>query len=200
MEQPKLISETLKYEGKIFKVVQRKLQQEDGSIITRDVVIKDKTVAGLIVNEKGEVYVQQEYRSGINQVTWGLPSGMVETWELPSTAIKREVLEETGYELIDTPKEIGDGGALSEGFTNEIQHVFLCKVDTRNGKKEQNLDKGEHITNGQWLNPQSIVNDIIENIDVKAKVSSMSGQYLVACYCYLLVLGGFEYLMNEEGK
>lgn len=191
MKEPKIISETLKYEGKIFNVVQRELEQEDGTIITRDVVIKQKTVSAIIMNEKGEVYLQQEYRSGINQVTWGFPSGIVEDWEQPSTAVKREVLEETGYKLFEEPHEIGNGGALSEGFTNEIQHIFMCNVNTKNGRTSQNLDDGEHITNGRWVAPQDIANSILNTSDNKTPyLSSMSGQYLLSTYCFALLLGG----------
>lgn len=198
MEEPKLISETLKYEGKIFKVVQRELEQEDGTVIIRDVVIKRSTVLGLIFNERGEVYVQQEYRSGINRVTWGFPSGIIED-ENPIMAIKREVLEETGYELLEDPV-IHAVGALSEGFTNESQFVGICKVNTNNVRYHQNLDEGEHITNGKWVKPDEITNSILykgvslddtQQQAEKPHITSMAGQFALSTYCFSSILNDF---------
>lgn len=170
MIKPEILDETLKYEGKIFKVVQRRLKQEDGSIITRDVVLKNPCVMGLIINEKGEIYLQDEYRSGIDDITTGFPAGIIEDDELPIDALEREVLEETGYKPKKTVM-IGSGN-VSEGFTNEVHSLGLCWVDTEDGKAEQNLDEDEHITNGRWVNSN----------EFNPRITSLSGQKLLETF------------------
>ena len=49
-------------------------------------------VAGLIRNNMGELLLQQK-----SDDSWSLPAGAIEPSETPEQAIKREVLEETGY-------------------------------------------------------------------------------------------------------
>lgn len=57
------------------------------------------SVAVIIVNEKSEVllldHVLRPY------VSWGIPGGFIKAGEQPETAVRREILEETGLELID---------------------------------------------------------------------------------------------------
>lgn len=55
------------------------------------------SVGAVILNEKNELLLQQK-RDG----SWSLPSGMIEPGESPSKALKREVLEETGYSVAIT--------------------------------------------------------------------------------------------------
>lgn len=172
MNKPEIISEELKYEGKIFKVVQRKLKLEDGSTMIRDVVIKNSSVSAIITDGYGKVYVQEEYRSGIDKVTLGFPAGLIEADESPEEAIKREILEETGYDVVHS-MFVGKG-ALSEGFTNEEQYIYMCRVDTSNGHSSLDLDKDEHITNGSWVYP----GDLLYTTKDGLNLTSMSGKYL----------------------
>jgi mutator protein MutT len=53
-------------------------------------------VRALILNEEGEVLLQQRADTG----RWGLPGGAVELGETALEALKREVLEETGLIVI----------------------------------------------------------------------------------------------------
>lgn len=172
VNKPEIISEEVKYGGKIFKVVQRKLKLEDGSTMTRDVVLKNSSVSAIITDGYGKVYVQEEYRSGINKVTLGFPAGLVEPNESPEEAIEREVLEETGYEVVHS-MFVGKG-ALSEGFTNEEQYIYMCRVDTSGGQSSLDLDKDEHITNGRWVYP----GDLLYTTKDGLNLTSMSGKYL----------------------
>ena len=50
------------------------------------------SVAGLIRNNKGELLLQKK-----SDGSWSLPAGAIEPSETPEQAIKREILEETGY-------------------------------------------------------------------------------------------------------
>ena len=54
-------------------------------------------VRALILNERGEVLLQRRRDSGL----WGVPGGAVEIGETAFEALKREVREETGLEVIE---------------------------------------------------------------------------------------------------
>jgi 8-oxo-dGTP pyrophosphatase MutT (NUDIX family) len=53
-------------------------------------------VAAVIVNDRGEVLLQRRSDDG----RWGLPGGAMEPGEEPAETLVREVLEETGLEVV----------------------------------------------------------------------------------------------------
>lgn len=72
-------------------------------------VIKSSAESAVIVAESddGKILITHEYRHAIGKFVYGLPGGLVDEGELPLTAAKRELLEETGctaksYEIIGT--------------------------------------------------------------------------------------------------
>ena len=75
---------------------------------------------GCILNEKGEVLLQQ--RGDCNQ--WGLPGGTVELGETPQMAAIREVKEETGLDV-----EVGELIGIYTDFD----------VECANGDKFQSI-------------------------------------------------------------
>ena len=55
-------------------------------------------VVGLIENERGELLVlHHTYR---REYPWGLPTGFLEHGEQPEAALRREIAEETGLEVV----------------------------------------------------------------------------------------------------
>ncbi|HQP31994.1 MAG TPA: NUDIX domain-containing protein, partial [Deltaproteobacteria bacterium] len=64
-------------------------------------------VRALILNERGEVLLQRRRDSGL----WGVPGGAVEIGETAFEALKREVREETGLEVMEAePMALYSGG------------------------------------------------------------------------------------------
>lgn len=58
-------------------------------------------VVGIVRNERGELLLlRHTYRHGH---PWGLPTGFLERREQPSTALQREIREETGFEVELSP-------------------------------------------------------------------------------------------------
>ncbi|WP_238930585.1 NUDIX domain-containing protein [Vibrio sp. S9_S30] len=66
-------------------------------------------VAAVILDERKRLLIQQKQDG-----SWSLPAGMIEPSESPSAAIKREVLEETGY-TVSAMKILG--AFVGEGFS-----------------------------------------------------------------------------------
>ena len=100
-------------------------------------------VNALAVTTENKILLNREYRHGTGEVKLELPSGTVDENETPEEAIKRELLEETGYafEKIILTSKVCPNPA---NHTNYV-HCFLAL----GGEKvaEQKLDIGEQIEN-----------------------------------------------------
>lgn len=94
------------------------------------------------ITEDGNVVLVEQYRHGTEKMSLEIPAGIMEKSDKdPLEAVKRELLEETGY----ASEEIEQIGVLAPNpaIQNNYQYCFLAK----NAKKvaEQDLDDGEHL-------------------------------------------------------
>jgi ADP-ribose pyrophosphatase len=98
-------------------------------------------VNALCITEDGKVVMVKQYRHGIDSIEIELPGGVSEEGESPEEAVKRETLEETGYEFSKV-KYLGKICA-NPSTTNNFMHMFLAT----GGKKvaEQKLDDTEDV-------------------------------------------------------
>ena len=87
------------------------------------------------------VVLVEQYRHGLRQTRTEFPAGTVEVGEEPLAAIKRELLEETGY-ASDEWHLLGSAPVNPHVQTNRI-HSFLALNARRIA--EQDLDDGELI-------------------------------------------------------
>jgi 8-oxo-dGTP pyrophosphatase MutT (NUDIX family) len=93
------------------------------------------------LTEEGQVIMVKQYRHGINDVGIEAPGGVAEDGEDPETAVRREVLEETGYEF----KHFEHLGKIcaNPSTTNNFTHMFLATGGIK--VADQNLDESEDI-------------------------------------------------------
>lgn len=87
-----------------------------------------------IINEKGHLLLQKRR----DRNTWGFPGGMIELGESIPEALRREVLEETGY-LINILKYIGIYSKYFDEYPNgdraqTINSFFLCEIKNQASK------------------------------------------------------------------
>ncbi len=98
-------------------------------------------VNAFALTKEGEVIMVKQYRHGIEQVCIELPGGVVEENETPEDAVRRELLEETGYsfEIFDYLGKV----CANPSTTNNFTYMFLAT----GGKKisEQKLDANEEL-------------------------------------------------------
>lgn len=99
-------------------------------------------VSVVAITKKNEVILVKQYRHGCKKTLLELPSGCMEVYDLsPMDAIKRELLEETGY----TSEEFIDLGTISANPSshNNLTYSFLAlNVEL---VKEPHLDDTEQI-------------------------------------------------------
>ncbi len=87
-------------------------------------------VAAIILNEKGEVLLQQRSDNKL----WGMPGGAIDPGEDPADAVVREVREETGLEVVPE-RVVGVYGGEDSMYTYPngdkvavISIAFVCSV------------------------------------------------------------------------
>jgi 8-oxo-dGTP pyrophosphatase MutT (NUDIX family) len=77
-----------------------------GLVGTYEVLRMDGWVNVVALTPADEIVFVEQYRHGIDDLTWELPGGLVEPEEDPALAAARELLEETGYAGAD-PEFLG---------------------------------------------------------------------------------------------
>jgi len=125
-----------------FTARKDRCQRPDGKIVPEYFVVElPPSVCVLPLTDHDEVVMIRQYRHPLGEVLLEIPGGFVDKGEDPALAIRRELLEETGYafdEVIPLGKTAANPGVL-DNYT----HLYLAK----NGKKvqAQHLDPNEEI-------------------------------------------------------
>lgn len=136
-----LSSEYLSHET-WFTVRKDTCERSDGTIINNYYVFEfPEWATAFPVTAEGKIVLTKQYRHALNEVGIELPGGVVEKGESFEDGIKRELLEETGYEF-DEIKPLGVISANPSTNTN-LMHMFLATGGRK--IKEQALDYNEEI-------------------------------------------------------
>ena len=122
------------------------------------------------------IVLVDQYRHSVGQTRTELPAGVVDDGEEPLAAIKRELLEETGYASANWHL-IGTAPVNPARQTNRI-HSFLA-LDARK-VAEQNLDEGEIIR--AYELPWSEFVAQVETGGIELPALQLAGLYLLQTY------------------
>ena len=98
-------------------------------------------VNAFALTEDGKVLMVRQYRHGLGVVDLEVVGGVVDKGEDPETAIRRELLEETGYQF--TSFEFLGKICANPATTNNYTYFYLAQGGVKVG--EQNLDDTEDI-------------------------------------------------------
>lgn len=146
----KLNSQSTLFAGHIFDVVAREYESAEQGKFFREVVeLKNDAIAVAMIDKNTQqVYVNNEFRAGINQTIDSIPAGKIDADESKEHALRREVLEETGFVLDDTAEIIELATVnSSEGFTNEKVTVYAVIADFSNmTQADTDFDADEYVT------------------------------------------------------
>lgn len=139
----KILSSEYLFNDLWFKVRRDKCETSGGKIIEPYYVYEFPTwVTAVPVTEDGRIVMVRQYRHALGEVCIEIPGGCVDDTDRDfETAVRRELLEETGYEF-GSCEYLGKISANPSTNSN-LMHMFLAT----NGRKVagQSLDANEDI-------------------------------------------------------
>jgi 8-oxo-dGTP pyrophosphatase MutT (NUDIX family) len=117
-------------------------------------------VGAVIVNEDGRAFVHRRgYDRALFPGSWDIPGGHVERGESPIDALRREVQEETGWQLRRVVSELGESSwAGSDGIPRR-ELDYLIEVDGDLGAPR--LEHPKHVEYA-WISLDEL-DRLIEN-------------------------------------
>ena len=131
----------------------------DGTLIPDYYVLEyPDWVNAVALTDEGKVILVRQYRHAAEEVILELPGGCMEADESPEEAVKREMLEETGYVFSEI--EFLSTVYGNPATANNKTHCYLAK----GGKKvaEQKLDRGEEI-DIELVSPEELKELVLKN-------------------------------------
>ena len=121
---PKVISTSTAYHGRLFNVDLSELEMESGVHTLREIIIHPGAVCMIPLAEDGKLLFVTQYRHAAGRRLLELPAGTLEPGEEPQTTAIRELQEEVGF-LPGTTEPLG-GFFVAPGYTTEYIHLFIC--------------------------------------------------------------------------
>ena len=117
-------------------------EMPNGHIIEDYYVLEyNNWVNAVAITDDNKILMVHQYRHAAEIVSLEIPGGVIDEGELPEQAIRRELLEETGYQFDDF--ELLCAVYANPSTANNHTYCYLAK----GGKKvqEQSLDEQEEI-------------------------------------------------------
>ncbi len=154
MFEEKTLNEKKIFEGKCIDVSAFDVLLSDGNKSYREVIKHPGGVVVVALKDEDTILMVKQFRFPLQKELIELPAGRLEVGENPDDAIKRELLEETGYEA----KEWKSLGYIftTPGICTEKLYLYMAKDLTF---KEQNLDEDEILKVYEYK-----INDVLEMI------------------------------------
>jgi ADP-ribose pyrophosphatase len=163
-----------------FTARRDRYQLSSGKIVDPYFVVElPVSATAMAITVNNEVILVEQYRHPVKETLLELPGGFVDNNELPETAIRRELMEETGYNFTNVVS-LGITAA-NPGVLNNFTHLFLATGGVKAG--DQSLDHNEEIR--IILKPLNEVRTLLQNSAIKQSMHAL-------CLFY-----GFGYL---DGK
>ena len=117
-------------------------EMPDGHIVEDYYVLEyNNWVNAVALTEDNKILMVSQYRHAAELISLEIPGGVIEDGELPEQALRRELLEETGYQFDDF--ELLCVLYANPSTANNKTYCYLAK----GGKKvqEQHLDQQEEL-------------------------------------------------------
>lgn len=128
------------FNGRVIRVTLDKVQLEDGTTSTREVVHHHGGACVLPVDADGNVTMVRQFRYALGEELWELPAGKLEAGEDPFEAAKRELSEECGL-TADTYTELG---VVYPTVGYDSERIYLWAAEGLH-TVGQHLDAGEFL-------------------------------------------------------
>ena len=128
------------FNGRVIRVTLDKVQLEDGTTSTREVVHHHGGACVLPVDADDNVTMVRQFRYALGEELWELPAGKLEAGEDPFEAAKRELSEECGL-TADTYTELG---VVYPTVGYDSERIYLWAAEGLH-TVGQHLDAGEFL-------------------------------------------------------
>ena len=128
------------FNGRVIRVTLDKVQLEDGTTSTREVVHHHGGACVLPVDADGNVTMVRQFRYALGEELWELPAGKLEAGEDPFEAAKRELSEECGL-TADAYTELG---VVYPTVGYDSERIYLWAAEGLH-TVGQHLDAGEFL-------------------------------------------------------
>ena len=128
------------FNSRVIRVTLDKVQLEDGTTSTREVVHHHGGACVLPVDADGNVTMVRQFRYALGEELWELPAGKLEAGEDPFEAAKRELSEECGL-TADTYTELG---VVYPTVGYDSERIYLWAAEGLH-TVGQHLDAGEFL-------------------------------------------------------
>jgi ADP-ribose diphosphatase len=138
----KILSSHYIHKGPWATLRSDRCEMPDGHIVDDYYVLEyPNWVNAVALTEDNEILMVHQYRHAAKIVSLEIPGGVIDDGELPEQGLRRELLEETGYEFNDF--ELLCTVYANPSTANNHTYCYLA----RGGKKvqEQHLDAQEDI-------------------------------------------------------
>jgi len=112
------------YKGRYLEYHLDHVTLPNGQIATREYLHHPGAIAAVPLLDTGEVIMIKQFRYPTGSVILEIPAGKLEAGEEPLTAVRRELIEEIGYEPQKVTHLISCW--TTPGFTDEIIHLYLA--------------------------------------------------------------------------
>lgn len=128
------------FNGRVIRVTVDKVQLEDGTTSTREIVHHHGGACILPVDADGSVTMVRQFRYAFGEEIWELPAGKLEPGEDPFESAKRELSEECGL----SADNYMDLGVVYPTVGYDSEKIYLWAA-TGLHKGGQHLDAGEFL-------------------------------------------------------
>ncbi|MHC5560148.1 NUDIX domain-containing protein [Kocuria sp. U4B] len=155
-------SETV-YEGYIWNVQRDEFELARGAdLLRRDYITHPGAVSVLVLNDRDEVLLINQYRRPVGMTMWEIPAGLLDVeGEDPAVAARRELAEEADLRaeqwavLVDFHN--------SPGSSSEANRIFLARglSDVPDGERHER-DGEEAEIHGAWVPLDGAVQAVLE--------------------------------------
>lgn len=113
------------YKGKFLDFRLDRVLLPNGGSATREYLHHPGAVAAVPLLDNGEIVMVKQFRYPTGMVLLEIPAGKLEPGETPENCVRRELIEEIGYEAGSIIHLISVW--TTPGFTDEIIHLYLAK-------------------------------------------------------------------------